>query len=63
MFRMCEFYGMQDTAEEDGDDSDSEASGSSGPDYNYLLGMPLWNLTKEKKDELLKQRDGKVCGD
>nr|XP_033774214.1 DNA topoisomerase 2-alpha isoform X2 [Geotrypetes seraphini] len=32
---------------------------SSGPDFNYLLGMPLWYLTKEKKDELCKQRDTK----
>ncbi|CAH2302238.1 DNA topoisomerase 2-alpha [Pelobates cultripes] len=33
---------------------------SSGPDFNYLLNMPLWFLTKEKKDELCKQRDTKV---
>uniref|UniRef100_A0A8C5QB52 DNA topoisomerase 2 n=1 Tax=Leptobrachium leishanense TaxID=445787 RepID=A0A8C5QB52_9ANUR len=33
---------------------------SSGPDFNYLLNMPLWYLTKEKKDELCKQRDSKV---
>lgn len=25
--------------------------------FNYLLGMSMWMLTKEKKDELLKQRD------
>ena len=30
---------------------------TSGPDFNYILGMPLWNLTKEKKDELLGKRD------
>lgn len=23
--------------------------------------MPMWFLTKEKKDELCKQRDAKVC--
>ncbi|VVC97115.1 unnamed protein product [Leptidea sinapis] len=28
--------------------------------YNYLLGMSMWMLTKEKKDELLKQRDQKL---
>ena len=39
-------------------DNDEEDVGS-GPDYNYILSMPLWNLTREKKDELLKQRDGK----
>ncbi|KAH8018576.1 hypothetical protein HPB51_008997 [Rhipicephalus microplus] len=25
--------------------------------YNYLLGMPLWHLTMERKDDLLKKRD------
>lgn len=28
--------------------------------FNYLLGMSMWMLTKEKKDELLKQRDHKL---
>uniref|UniRef100_H3ALH9 DNA topoisomerase 2 n=1 Tax=Latimeria chalumnae TaxID=7897 RepID=H3ALH9_LATCH len=52
--------------EKTGDDDDttdeeneSASSSSSGPDFNYLLGMPLWNLTKEKKDEICKQRDAK----
>lgn len=27
--------------------------------YDYLLGMAMWNLTKEKKDALLQQRDDK----
>ncbi len=30
-------------------------------DYNYLLSMSLWSLTREKKEELLKNRDTKVC--
>ena len=30
------------------------------PDYNYLLSMPFWNLTKEKAGELLHTRDKKV---
>ena len=30
------------------------------PDYNYLLSMQLWSLTREKKEELLKNRDKKV---
>lgn len=29
--------------------------------YNYLLGMSLWMLTEEKKNELLKQRDNKIA--
>lgn len=28
--------------------------------YDYLLGMSMWMLTKERKDELLKQRDNKM---
>ena len=39
--------------EEAGDDPDSqEVQGGreKGPDYDYLLGMPMWNLTQEKKD-------------
>ncbi|XP_066940662.1 DNA topoisomerase 2-alpha isoform X2 [Macrobrachium rosenbergii] len=57
---------QETTEEEEGSsDSDSEEFGSqkeevsSGPDYDYLLGMAMWNLTKEKKDELLKNKDKK----
>ncbi|XP_022654783.1 DNA topoisomerase 2-like isoform X2 [Varroa destructor] len=28
--------------------------------YDYLLGMTMWNLTYEKKEELLKKRDQKL---
>lgn len=45
--------------EENEDDEESDIS--TGPDFNYILSMPLWNLTKEKKDELCKQRDAKVA--
>lgn len=48
---------------EEGDDDDEEREKeeeTSGPDYNYLLSMPMWFLTKEKKDELCKQRDDKA---
>ena len=30
-----------------------------GVDYDYLLGMKIWSLTQEKKEEILKQRDNK----
>lgn len=47
--------------EEDAEDDDEkEKEDTSGPDYNYLLSMPMWYLTKEKKDELCKQRDAKM---
>lgn len=46
----------------DGNESDSsvDSGSSSGPNFNYILNMPLWCLTKEKVEELLKQRDQKV---
>ena len=52
----------QGGAETEDEGEGAEPTPSSGPDYNYLLGMALWSLTKEKKEELLKNRDAKVCG-
>ncbi|XP_069809901.1 DNA topoisomerase 2-alpha [Dendropsophus ebraccatus] len=42
------------------EEEETEAS-TTGPDFNYLLNMPMWYLTKEKKDELCKQRDTKIA--
>lgn len=49
--------------ERDGNDSDAsvDSGSTSGPNFNYILNMPLWCLSKEKVDELLKQRDHKVA--
>ncbi|TGZ52504.1 hypothetical protein CRM22_010616 [Opisthorchis felineus] len=44
---------------ESGSGEPAEQTESGGPDYNYILGMPLWSLTKERKDDLLAQRDAK----
>uniref|UniRef100_A0A6Q2ZGS1 DNA topoisomerase 2 n=1 Tax=Esox lucius TaxID=8010 RepID=A0A6Q2ZGS1_ESOLU len=43
----------------DGNNSDSsvDSGSSSGPNFNYILNMSLWCLTKEKVEELLRQRD------
>lgn len=45
-------------------DDESEAgsviSSESGPDFNYILNMNLWSLSKEKKEELLNERNKKV---
>lgn len=47
--------------EEDQEENpEEEEEDTSGPDYNYLLSMPMWFLSKEKKEELCKQRDAKV---
>ncbi|XP_059762564.1 DNA topoisomerase 2-alpha [Balaenoptera ricei] len=52
--------------EEENEESDNEKETAksdsvtdSGPTFNYLLDMPLWYLTKEKKDELCKLRNEK----
>lgn len=50
----------EEKEEEEEEDAEKEKETTSGPDYNYLLSMPMWFLTKEKKDELCKQRDVKV---
>ncbi|XP_031700052.1 DNA topoisomerase 2-alpha isoform X2 [Anarrhichthys ocellatus] len=49
-----------DAIEEEAEEEEEEED-TSGPDYNYLLSMPMWYLTKEKKDELCKQRDAKMA--
>uniref|UniRef100_A0A8D0DLJ7 DNA topoisomerase 2 n=1 Tax=Salvator merianae TaxID=96440 RepID=A0A8D0DLJ7_SALMN len=48
-----------ETEEEEENEKGSDSTAAAGPDFNYLLNMPLWYLTKEKKDELCKQRDDK----
>nr|XP_009912548.1 PREDICTED: DNA topoisomerase 2-alpha [Haliaeetus albicilla] len=49
----------EEQEQEEEEESDKESAAATGPDFNYLLNMPLWYLTKEKKDELCKQRDKK----
>ncbi|XP_049270629.1 DNA topoisomerase 2-alpha [Rhipicephalus sanguineus] len=46
----------EDAAEEQDEDRDKDGG---SVHYNYLLGMPLWSLTQERKDDLLKKRDEK----
>merc|ERR1719495_2688726 len=48
--------------EPEGDEGNQEviaSKKSKGPDYDYLMSMPMWNLTQEKIDELCKKRDEK----
>eukprot|EP00058_Branchiostoma_floridae_P013136 XP_002598624.1 hypothetical protein BRAFLDRAFT_67020 [Branchiostoma floridae] len=47
---------LLDVEEEEAESVASSTASRGGPDYNYLLGMPLWNLSREKKEELLKQQ-------
>ncbi|XP_044734745.1 DNA topoisomerase 2 isoform X2 [Chrysoperla carnea] len=54
--------------EDEGDDEEKtdeqlekEFQGSEGvKNFDYLLGMAMWMLTKEKKDQLLRERDNKL---
>lgn len=43
---------VEQVVEEDAEDDDATTDASS---YDYLLGMPLWSLTQERVDRLLKQ--------
>ena len=42
------------------DAASSTSTASGGPDFQYLLTMAIMSLSKERKDELLRQRDQKV---
>ena len=58
---------QKSNAPEDGDVDDassvaSSASSAGGPEFNYLLSMSMLSLSREKKEELLKERDNKVRG-
>jgi hypothetical protein len=46
--------------DEDHSDEDSDLEeDAKDSDYDYLLGMAMWSLTAEKKEELLKKKDDK----
>ena len=46
--------------EQDDSDVDSDVEeDAKDSDYDYLLGMAMWCLTAEKKEELLKKKDDK----
>ncbi|KAJ2397924.1 DNA topoisomerase 2 [Coemansia sp. RSA 2603] len=38
-------------------DSEQAAEAEDASDYDYLLTMPIWNLTQEKVEKLLKEKD------
>jgi len=49
----------EEETEDDPDSQEVQGGKEKGPDYDYLLGMPMWNLTQEKKDEICRKRDDK----
>ena len=55
---------VSDDRDEEGSGEEEEEGGGEGEDqldYNYLLSLSMWSLSLEKKEELLKKRDEKVC--
>ncbi|XP_011505758.1 PREDICTED: DNA topoisomerase 2 isoform X2 [Ceratosolen solmsi marchali] len=51
---------LEEAAENEDDEASTSAIAIEKENFDYLLGMTLWSLTKEKKDELLKQKDDKL---
>jgi DNA topoisomerase-2 len=51
-------YDTDDVVPPDNDQEDVNQEATK-KDYDYLLGMPIWNLTMEKKDEILRQQKEK----
>ncbi|XP_063973742.1 DNA topoisomerase 2 isoform X2 [Diachasmimorpha longicaudata] len=52
---------LEEVAQDQEEDEPASAATMEKDNYDYLLGMTMWSLTKERKDELLKQRDLKVA--
>ncbi|XP_043274245.1 DNA topoisomerase 2 isoform X2 [Venturia canescens] len=53
----------EETLEEAATNAEDEATSAreiEKENFDYLLGMTMWSLTKERKDELMKQRDEKM---
>ncbi|XP_006619462.1 DNA topoisomerase 2 isoform X1 [Apis dorsata] len=51
----------QEEVAENVDDETVSSTAITKENFDYLLGMTLWSLTKEKKDELLRQKDDKLA--
>uniref|UniRef100_A0A671FSQ2 DNA topoisomerase 2 n=1 Tax=Rhinolophus ferrumequinum TaxID=59479 RepID=A0A671FSQ2_RHIFE len=49
----------EENGESDNEKETEKSDSVTGPTFNYLLDMPLWYLTKEKKDELCKLKNEK----
>ncbi|CAM1294747.1 TOP2B (predicted), partial [Pycnogonum litorale] len=51
---------QEDEFSSESDNEENENDSGSGPDFDYLLGMTMWSLTEERKNDLLKKRDAKI---
>ncbi|XP_076242907.1 DNA topoisomerase 2 [Calliopsis andreniformis] len=52
---------LEEVAETVEDEESASTAAIANENFDYLLGMTLWSLTKERKDELLRQRDEKIA--
>jgi len=53
-------HSTNDIQENNEESEETNNDGKDGKnDYDYLLGMPIWNLTMEKKEDILKQQKQK----
>ncbi|XP_033309875.1 DNA topoisomerase 2 isoform X2 [Bombus bifarius] len=52
---------LEEVAENVDEESATASTAIGKENFDYLLGMTLWCLTKEKKDELLRQKDDKLA--
>lgn len=52
---------QEEVAENVEDEATASPAAITKENFDYLLGMTLWSLTKEKKDELLRNRDEKLA--
>ena len=51
----------QEAMDGENGDENEDASEAVGASFDYLLSMPLWNLTQEKVDELCAEREVKTA--
>ncbi|XP_011051351.1 PREDICTED: DNA topoisomerase 2 isoform X1 [Acromyrmex echinatior] len=51
----------QEEAVENDEESTPTTSTMEKENFDYLLGMTMWSLTREKKEDLLRQRDEKIA--
>ncbi len=52
-------FELNDPAPVNEEEENQDVQSKTTKEYDYLLGMPIWNLTMEKKDELLRQQKNK----
>ena len=52
-------YQTEEQPNNDNENESEESNDADKKDYDYILSMPIWNLTMEKKEDILKQQKQK----